>query len=103
MRISNQAVPPALSGVLIYLKKNAPRNQISATKWQKISTNDRDWGFLIESLKTVRNNLFHGGKHQDGMLLEPARDGKLIEFCLLIMKELIIILPEEVKDIFDQA
>jgi len=98
-----QPVPSSLSDALHYLKADAPRNQTSATGWIQIRVGDDDWGFLLESLRTVRNNLFHGGKQHTGPLLEPARDEKLIGFCNLIMRELVLVLPGEVKTIFDHA
>lgn len=101
--IQGKAVPTVLDEALSYLKEDAPRNQTSATGWIQISIDKDDWGFLIESLKTVRNNLFHGGKQQSGPLMEPVRDARLIGFCNLIMKELIAILPDGVRNTFDNA
>ena len=44
-------------------------------------------------LRTIRNNVFHGGKFPDGPVDEPLRDQKLIVDCLALLSALLE-LPE---------
>jgi len=90
-------IPNSLENELAYLKNNPPKKQLSDKSWKAIQRNS-DWEWIIRSLTTVRNNLFHGGKHFDGQILDPARDQVLIDICLKIMKELILFCPQEIQD-----
>ena len=46
---------------------------------------DERW--LLRLVQTVRNNLFHGGKHAPplGLVGEPARDRALLRACIVIL------------------
>jgi hypothetical protein len=55
------------------------------------------------SVRTVRNNVFHGGKFPDGIVIDPLRDERLIRECLAFLKGLLELpLPRGVGDIFKQ-
>jgi hypothetical protein len=54
---------------------------------------------LIDSVKTVRNNLFHGGKFISADVLDPGRDKCLIESCMAVLKACLL-LDEGVRDVF---
>ena len=43
--------------------------------------------FALRLVCTVRNNLFHGGKYQDGLALEVARNKALLEAALAVLTE----------------
>jgi hypothetical protein len=43
--------------------------------------------FALRLVCTVRNNLFHGGKHEDGLALEVARNKGLLEAALAVLSE----------------
>jgi len=47
--------------------------------------------YLVKTLKTVRNNLFHGGKFPNptGPIHEPSRDEKLLKSCLVVIDRLL--------------
>jgi hypothetical protein len=53
-------------------------------------------------VRTVRNNLFHGGKFpRTGSVEEPLRNKKLITECLAVLDCLLKLpLPNDVKDYF---
>jgi hypothetical protein len=38
-------------------------------------------------VRTVRNNLFHGGKSPSRPISEPARDQRLLESSLVVLHE----------------
>jgi hypothetical protein len=43
------------------------------------------------SVRTVRNNVFHGGKFPDGMITDPLRDEQLIRDCLGVLNALLLL------------
>lgn len=45
-------------------------------------------GCVVLMLKTVRNNLFHGGKHGADSWDDPARVRKLLTLCIQVLHEL---------------
>ncbi len=100
--IKQKPIPLSLREVLVLLATNPPNKQTDHYTWVPV-TGDADWPLLIEALKTVRNNLFHGGKHFPGELLSPNRDLTLINHGLLVMHELIQIVPEHVQVVFDHS
>lgn len=95
-------VPPELSGALIYIKDNPPMKQDGAYTWSIIAARS-DWDLLVKALKTVRNNLFHGGKHHMGPVLQPVRDKELLSHCVTVMKGMVSLAPEEVQRAFEEA
>lgn len=100
--VTGRAVPISLRDAMIYVAASPPQKQINHTTWQPIQ-GDSDWPFLLDVLKTVRNNLFHGGKHFPGQLLSPVRDSTLLTYCLTIMSELMRIVPQHVQIIFETS
>ena len=62
---------------------------------QKTGTN-RDVDWLLENVKMVRNNLFHGGKHME----EPARDNTLLESSLIVLAACLR-WNSEVKEVYE--
>ena len=90
---------PVLSKSLAYFAGQPPQRQIASNRWEPIR-NTGDWPLLILSLKTVRNNLFHGGKQYSGAMLEPARDKELLEHCLIAMQEMVLLVPNDVQAVF---
>lgn len=97
--LADKPIPLSLRDTVILLTSNPPNRQINHHIWRPI-TGDADWALLIDALKTVRNNLFHGGKHFSGQLLSPNRDSMLIDHCQLVMSELIKIAPEHIQVLF---
>ena len=47
-------------------------------------------GLIIRYLKTSRNNLFHGGKHDDGGWEDTLRNKKIVELSIFILDELAV-------------
>jgi hypothetical protein len=56
---------------------------------------------ILLSVRTVRNNVFHGGKFPDGPVPEPLRDEQLITDCLMVFQSLLVLpLPSGVGEHF---
>jgi hypothetical protein len=76
-----------------YLLSNPPRKQI-------VVDGELSWGRrrgeptsrieeILLDLRTVRNNMFHGGKFRDGLATEPLRDERLIHDCMTVLHGLL--------------
>ncbi len=88
---------------IIYLVNNPPKQQIINSKnkigWKDIENRNKVKK-LILSLKTIRNNLFHGGKYPCGEKEEDGRNKKLLEhgiYILLSLKDI----DTKVKEYFE--
>ncbi len=79
-----------------YLMENPPSKHIIKNghlEWRpRVSAEPRDAVFLIRSITTVRNNLFHGGKEIQGLLAE--RDRRLVRSSLVVLAHALTLLPE---------
>jgi hypothetical protein len=64
--------------------------------------NESDIEFILRMVRTVRNNLFHGGKHTIGLHKDPERTEKLLSSSLIILQECLTLVPK-VKQHFDEA
>jgi hypothetical protein len=42
---------------------------------------------VLDTVKTVRNNLLHGGKFPDGEVLDPARNRTLLKSASVVLRE----------------
>ncbi len=79
---------PKLKPAIDYIKSNPPSNQIcsnAGTTWSKpisIDESEDEFKFIIDAIKVVRNNLFHGGK----VPFDLDRDGSLLKHAITILK-----------------
>lgn len=80
--------------------KNSPRNQILKNgsvefepDGRKVNNNKE----LLGAVRTVRNNLFHGGKYPNGEIKEAARNDELINNCIEVIK--LALAKEKTKEI----
>jgi hypothetical protein len=56
---------------------------------------------VLLSVRTIRNNVFHGGKFPDGMITDPLRDEQLNRDCLAVLQSLLKLpLPNGVAEHF---
>jgi len=72
-----------------YLQTEPPKKQVvadGALRWEERKPSDSQIQSVIESVKTVRNNLFHGGKFPEGPIAEPARNQRLLNECLAVLQ-----------------
>src|SRR5437867_9427946 len=71
-----------------YLQQHPPKKQVlqnGALHWvERQGTSGSAIVDVLLSVRTVRNNVFHGGKFPDGMITDPLRDEQLILDCLAV-------------------
>lgn len=87
-----------------YLELHPPMKQIErngALGWTRLNTEPSRIERMLFDLRTVRNNLFHGGKFPDEYVEEPSRDEQLIRSCLAILNALVALpLPDRIAQHF---
>ena len=98
-----------LQRAIDYLKNHPPKKQVYKKQSDKdenkklllapIPTNKSEIHYLLEIIKGVRNNLFHGAKYPFSSLEEPARNTKLLKNSLIVL-EFWLKLDNEVNSCF---
>lgn len=79
---------PQLAEAIDYLLSRPPQCQVvkqgGSLGWRPLEKrkNQTEVDWLLDTVKMVRNNLFHGGKHME----EPARDNKLLKSSLIVLE-----------------
>lgn len=102
-----------VEAVKLLQKKGGPKEQYRTKEgyldWRTVAgkpTDSDEWR-MIRLVKTVRNNLFHGGKYGNQALIgEPAKDVHLLRACSTILKWCIERdekLAEQIKEWVDKA
>lgn len=81
---------PAFCEAVTRIRKLSPRKQVNnAGKlgWRPVvqQSSESDAAYTLRLLKTVRNNLFHGGKYPDGHEFEIARDREILRAALAVL------------------
>jgi hypothetical protein len=76
---------------IAYMMFYPPRKQVLLNnkldfKVQEIDTNQRSTQQLLGLVRTVRNNLFHGGKYSSDGEIDEGRNEKLLTHSLKILK-----------------
>jgi len=108
----NKDSDPALSDACDYLLNNAPQTQVLWTEngtlvmgWETLPRGDEnEAGYLLTLVKTVRNNLFHGGKFSDLSFTELTdRNTRLLKSSILILEKYVEIAPSEMRKTFRDA
>lgn len=73
-----------------YLRAHPPRKQILKTgklDWKQVENNGTQLEQILYLVRTIRNNLFHGGKFPCGPVEDAGRDTKLLESCIIILRK----------------
>lgn len=88
-----------LKEAIDYFKNNSPKKQYlddKQLKWCCIKEDYKNFQTLMNAVKRVRNNLFHGGKFPDptGPVEDPTRNPDLINHSITILKYLLYSSPE---------
>jgi hypothetical protein len=97
-RIFKDAEAGELTGAVAYLEANPPQQQAwngNLLSWRPrpARPNDTRSRILIDHVKTIRNNLFHGGKElRDHALAE--RDSALLNAGMTVLRHVISLDPE---------
>lgn len=100
--------PSALApvvGCCQYLQEHPPKKQVlldGRLEWVlRQGDSGPAIGTILLSVRTVRNNVFHGGKFPDGPVDEPLRDTQLVSDCLAVLVCLLDLpLPNSVAEHF---
>ena len=94
----NKITEPEFLKATDYLLKNPPRKQ--ALSKDRIIFNDQTIdnkqakaNQVFKMIRTVRNNLFHGGKYLPYGEMEEGRNKRLVESSLLILKSCVHLHP----------
>lgn len=103
----NKNQNPPLAQACKYILDNPPKQQALAggnLAWntQPPANANTEPELLVAYVKRVRNNLFHGGKYNNQMHEETARDEELLRGSLLILDECLRV-SQRVKGIYDGA
>lgn len=91
-----------LSETVAYLCSWPPQRQIvkedGSLGWEAFrrKKNQTEVSWLLDTVKMVRNNLFHGVKHME----EPARNNKLLESSLIVLGACLRWSPE-VEEVYE--
>jgi hypothetical protein len=96
-------LPKQLQSAINYLFEHPPQMQFfngENIEWRNLTqeTNETNAKRLLRILKTVRNNLFHGGKYP----YDPIRDADLIQNCLVVLMFWVDLIPE-IREGFEQV
>ncbi len=92
-------------GCCQYLQEHPPKKQVLIDRrlqWVlRQGSCGSAVGEILLNVRTVRNNVFHGGKFPDGPVDEPLRDEQLVTECLAVLKSLLgLPLPQNVAEHF---
>jgi hypothetical protein len=83
------AVASGLAAAKEELRRLSPQRQVvrdGELGWEPVEQkNESDDTFTIRLMRTVRNNLFHGGKYPDGPIAEIARNRKILRAALTVL------------------
>jgi hypothetical protein len=82
-----------------YILDDPPKRQVLfngdlAWETQLLGEDETETTFLLKMVKSIRNNLFHGGKHNIGLHEDSLRIEKLLESSLEILSYCITLDPE---------
>ena len=86
----SQVSIPGFADAVGNFRKLSPQRQVvrdGHLGWEPIrqKAGQADEEYILRLLRTVRNNLFHGGKYPDGSIAEVARDRDILRAALKIL------------------
>lgn len=86
----NLVTTPGFEEACCKLKAKPPRVQVVSEK--RLGWKDPEQQgdqplelYVLKLIKTIRNNLFHGGKYPDGPVEDIERDSELIDSALVVL------------------
>ena len=95
----NEITEPEFIEATAYLLGTPPRKQILSEgrvifNDQTIDNNQAKANQVFKMIRTVRNNLFHGGKYLPNGEIEEGRNESLVRYSLLILKSCVHLHPQ---------
>jgi hypothetical protein len=89
-----------------YFRRQPPRKQVkdaSRLAWSEPQSfaGGPELVWLLLAVRTVRNNLFHGGKFPLVRITDPSRDAQLLQ-CAIAILSLCLRLDDEVRRHFEE-
>jgi len=87
----NRHETTSLEEAIDYLFSEPPKRQVvgedGSLRWEDLeqNANQTELARLLAIVRTVRNNLFHGGKYPYLPVPDPARDTRLLESGLTVL------------------
>lgn len=90
-----------------YILNNPPMKQVlrqNTLMWKANVPHGKltDIEVLIRLVRRIRNNLFHGGKHNIALFEDTERTTRLLKSSLIVIQECLLLAPH-VKTTFDEA
>jgi hypothetical protein len=87
------------SAAVAYLAANPPKKQIVAEgviRWRDSvkDPGESNEAFILRLVRTVRNNLFHGGKYPEGPIEDVARNQRLLQASITVLVQCLALSPE---------
>ncbi len=84
---------PGFGGAVERLRKLSPHSQVvedGQLRWRPVNqgSGEPEEKYVIRLLKTVRNNLFHGGKYPDGPIAEVSRNREILGAAISVLRGL---------------
>jgi len=98
---------PGFTLARTYLLNNPPKQQCFENDQIRWRDNPRrecereDARYLFRVIRDVRNNLFHGGKYQDGRIEDLARDRQLVDSATTVL-EAAVKLNAGIRQVFEE-
>jgi len=98
---------PVFRGAVTFLLKEPPKTQTVSGKsldWRDTVRGDGEHHeqYLLRLVRTVRNNLFHGGKYPLGPMHDVARDRDLLKAGIVVLGQCLE-LSKRVRASFEEA
>lgn len=94
---------PELQEAVRYLDSHPPKKQIldnGVLSWRdSVRNNDPQLIWLVRLIRTVRNNMFHGGKFPHFPVQDPSRNERLLHSSLVVQYECIELADAHCPDV----
>jgi hypothetical protein len=98
---------PCFRDAVAFLQNEPPRKQVlvgGAPDWAENprATGEHHENYLLRLVRTIRNNLFHGGKYGSAPVADDARNSKLLAAGVTVLSHCLALSPE-VEAVFKET
>lgn len=102
-RVMDNTIPEQLESAIQFILARPPRKQVVESgqlKWVDAPLSDEsNTRKVFLFVRRTRNNLFHGGKHNESVIEHQYSD-ELLRNCTVVLREVVNLLPD-VKRAFE--